>query len=358
VAVTLVLAVIVRAVGDTSDSAAQETTDATDTTDTTDATLAPTTIADAPADTDVPPAPASVSVTDPSSAPTTDSIAPSADAGSSTAEASAATWSEDFATAAGLDRLEFQLHTSNVGDTNTKISATFMGEHDEGCHGPDTHRVVQGGNGSKTFVDVSDSDLIWWCAPTGDSTSGHFMTALDTTDVATLSFSPRQTFTDVSRVCWEQNMNNLGEGKWLNMFVVPASDVADHGGDLNYAAATGLAFGGNDLLVPPGGFNFTWLRGSTMAFSGYDQTMDFWKSVEPGGMDPSPAPRYRICVQSGGDMVIERPDGTTDRMAIGTTFPTGEVKVIFQDGSYNPVKHNGSADHLTWHWDNIAIETT
>ncbi len=319
----LILAIVVRAVGDSSDRAAPATTEA----------AAPST---------------SVTDTSPESAP----VAPS----SSPAGASAAMFREDFETAAGLDRFDYQLHTSSNGDTNTLISASFMGEHDEGCHGPDTHRVVQGGDGSPTFVDVSDSDLIWWCAPSGDPSSGHFMTALDTTDIATLSFSPRERFTDVTRVCWDQNMNNLGEGKWLNVFVVPASDVAAHGGNLNYAAATGLSFGGNDLMVPPGGFNFTWLRGSTMAFTGYEQTMDFWKSVEPGGMDPSPAPRYRICLHSGGDMVIDRPDGTTDRMALGATFPTGDVKVIFQDGSYNPTKHNGSADHVTWHWDNIEVD--
>ena len=267
-------------------------------------------------------------------------------------------FTEDFATPDGLDRFDFQLHTSSLGEDATLVAPSFMGEHDDGCHGPDTHRTVQGGVGSQTYIDVSDSDLIWWCAPSGDPSSGHFMTALDTADIATLSFSPRQTFTDVTRVCWDQNMNNLGEGKWLNVFVVPESDVAAYGGNLNYLAATGDSFGGNDQRVPDGAFNFTWLRGSTMAFTGYNQTMDFWKSTEPGGMDPSPAPRFTICLQSGGDMVIERPDGTTDTMALGASFPTGQVRVIFQDGSYNPTKHNGSEDHLTWHWDNIVVEVS
>ena len=54
------------------------------------------------------------------------------------------------------------------------------------------------------------------------------MTALDTGSIATLSFSPKQTFNNVTRVCWDQNMNNLGEGKWINVFVVPAADVAAH----------------------------------------------------------------------------------------------------------------------------------
>ena len=57
-------------------------------------------------------------------------------------------------------------------------------------------------------------------------------------------------------------------------------------------------------------------------------------------------------------MVINRPDGTTDTRAIGTTFPTGAVKVIFQDASYNPTKHNGYSDRLSWHWDNISVTTS
>ena len=57
-------------------------------------------------------------------------------------------------------------------------------------------------------------------------------------------------------------------------------------------------------------------------------------------------------------MVINRPDGTTDTRAIGTTFPSGAVKVIFQDASYNPTKHNGYTDRLSWHWDNIVVSTS
>ena len=43
---------------------------------------------------------------------------------------------------------------------------------------------------------------------------------------------------------------------------------------------------------------------------------------------------------------------------VGTMFPTGAVKVIFQDASYNPTKHNGTVDRLSWHWDNISVSTS
>ena len=193
------------------------------------------------------------------------------------------------------------------------------------------------------------------------------MTALDTNDVATLSFTPKQTFNNVTQVCWDQNMNNLGEAKWVNVFVVPADDIAAHGGDFSYAAASGLPFGGIDRMPPAGSFDFTWLHGSTFANkwgpnASHTETMNFWASTIGHGMVPEgpldSAPRFRICLTSGGNMVINRPDGTTDTRAIGTTFPTGAVKVIFQDASYNPTKHNGNTDRLSWHWDNIAVSTS
>ena len=55
------------------------------------------------------------------------------------------------------------------------------------------------------------------------------------------------------------------------------------------------------------------------------------------GMATESASRFTICLTSGGRF-IERPDGA-DVLAYGTTFPSGPVRVIFQDASYNPTKH-------------------
>jgi len=218
--------------------------------------------------------------------------------------------------------------------------------------------------------------LSWWCAPSGPA-SGHMMTGLTTPGIATLSFSPKQTFNNVQQLCWDQNMNDLGQGKWVNVFIVPAADIASHGGNFSYAAASGLPFGGIPRRLPAGAVDFTWLRGSTFvdkwgANATYTETMNQWKSYfagdygNVGGMVPNgtleAAPRFKICLNSGGNMVIQRPtaDGTvvTESYPIGTTFPTGDVRVIFQDASYNPEKHSGSADHLTWHFDNFAVSSS
>ncbi len=259
---------------------------------------------------------------------------------------------ENFATEAGKGRFDYQLHTSMNGGLPTAIASSFMGEHDDSCNSPTTYRAISGGQVAPTFIDVSNSQLIWYCAPGNDPAKGHMMTALDTTDIASLSFSPKQTFNNVTKVCWKQNMNDLGEAKWVNVFVVPAADVTRHGGNLNYAAATGLAFGGFTQLLPAGAYDFTWLRGTTLV-NGAEM---MWASNAHGIATSSP-PRFQICIQdSGRTLVIQRPDGTTDTINTGQTFPTGSVKVILQDASYNPTKHNGTADHLTWHWDDITVD--
>jgi hypothetical protein len=268
---------------------------------------------------------------------------------------------EDFSTDA-RDRFDWRLQTTVEPPTGD-----FLGEHDTStpCGSPTTYRTVrqvplQWGI-PHTNVDVTDSELIWWCAPGNDVARGHMMTALDTGSVATLSFSPKQTFTDVRKVCWDQNMNNLGEGKWINVYVVPAAHVAANGGDLAYADGIGIPFGGVPMRLPPGAFDFDWIRGSINAHKidaagNYVKVLDRWKSYSPGGIATESASRFTICLDSGANRVtLERPDGTTDTYPMGASFPAGEVRVIWQDASYNPTKHEGSEHSLTWHFDQIEV---
>lgn len=263
-----------------------------------------------------------------------------------------------------MSRFDVQLHTaSQQGGGATSIAPMFIGEHDLNCGDPTTHRTITAGQTASTFIDASGTQLIWHCAPGNDPAKGHMMTGLDTQGIAYLSFSPKQSFTNVTSVCWDQNMNEMGGAKWINVFVVPVSDVQAHGGNLNYLAVQGEGFDASPAqfkqFVPTNSFHYTWLRGSTFGYQGRTLTMDFWQSGEIGsqwaGVNNDPAPRFTTCLNSGGNMVIHRPDGTLDTFPLGASFPSGPVRVIFQDASYNPTKHNGFVDHLTWHWDNITI---
>jgi hypothetical protein len=274
---------------------------------------------------------------------------------------------EDFSTDTRA-RFDWRGQTSS----SPGLTPEFLGEHNMDCAGPDTTRVVHAPApllglpwGGTSNVDVTNTELVWWCAPGGNPANGHMMTALNDGGIGTLSFTPKQTLTNIHSVCWDQNMNNLGGGKWLNVFVVPAGAYS---GDPAYAATSGLPFGGIPQMPPDGTVDFTWFTGSIEAnvWSGghSNHLFDAWKSSPdyPGfiGMDPSPAPRYTICLDDAADTVtLERPfdglDSDNDVYAVpGLDFPDGNVKVIFQDASYNPDKHEGTG-HLTWHWDNITI---
>jgi hypothetical protein len=246
------------------------------------------------------------------------------------------------------------------------LTAQFPGEHDDACHDPTTHRIIQGGHVTGDAV----GGLVYFC-------TNHFMTAVDTTGIATLSFSPAQTFRGITRVCWDQSMTNLGHGKWLNVMIVPAADVVAHGGRLSYVAGTGLPFGGITQRLPPGAVDLSWIRGSLLghqidAGGNYNLVFDQWMSIDPTdtngdgridrldaptrGMATDSAPRFTVCIDDAANqLTIERPNGAFDSYAYNTPFPTGDVRVIFEDASYNPTKH-GDPSSLTWHWDNILVQ--
>ena len=225
------------------------------------------------------------------------------------------------------------------------------------CGGPETTRTVTGGQAGDA-VNVAGSDLMWWC-PQG---AGHFMTAVDTGQVAVLSFTPKQTFNNVQKVCWQQNMNNLGEGKWPNLFIIPAGDVAAHGGALHYSA-------GPVVRARPDRVHDArrWVQlhldprqpaGIPGTGGGYRQILDQWGSTD-NNMELTGGPRHPICVTDlkNGTIryeVYQTAAGSVQTYTQPGSFPTGAVKVIFQDGSYNPTKHAGTG-HLTWHWDDITI---
>jgi hypothetical protein len=308
---------------------------------------------------------------------TTTTVAPT----TTTVPPSGSGFSATFDTESDINRFEWQLFTASNGapcsqDPNpasgcVPLQDEFMGEHDMACHDPTTSRVIQGGQATGDPV----TGLLYYCAPGGAAT-GHFMTAIDTTGIATLAFSPAQTFRNVNKVCWDQNMTDLGHGRWLNIFVIPAADVAANGGSFAYISGTALPFGGIPHRLPPGGVDFTWIRGSMASYyadsaGNYVQGFDQWMSIQPTdtngdgvvnrldaptrGMATDSAPRFTICVDDAQNIVtIERPNGAFDTYPYNINLPDGDVRVIFEDAAYNPTKHGDPAT-VTWHWDNIAI---
>lgn len=285
-------------------------------------------------------------------------------------------YSADFADPAQFDR-EFVYDVGNYIDDNLRRTNDLIaccpwvftphdtfGDHDMACGNPAT---------TSRTLDNSNSDLrkyFWACLPGGDPTKGHLMTGFDTTGYAVVSFSPNRTFTDVSKVCWDVNATEEGGGKWTNMIIVPEALYQQFAPRMDYVRF--------DFNTPnaPGGFNIqmvdhpgqyflgvTDFRGSQFVYNG-DQLID-----HPGGdvayTTTDKAARFQHCMENLGGgiarLTVARPDGTVSSfdVATGTAWPSGAVRIIFQDEMYDPPKRDlYDPSHVTWHWDNIEVTTT
>ncbi len=252
---------------------------------------------------------------------------------------------EDFSAVGGFySRFQTQIF-HGTGQLPTDITM-WHGDHNGACQGPTTLRDVHVDNPAEMF---------WHCAPAGPD-SGHVMTSMYTTGYAQVNFSPNETFTDINRVCWDQNQTEMGGRKWTQVVVVPESTYAANGFQLNYikpplqndVAVNGIRIDGSTFL-------FDMLRGSTTTFVGQglvDQNVLGFTTTDK-------ARRFKTCITDLGNgnvrIELERAVGIEVRTLRGA-LPDGRVRVIFQDDSYDPPKDAASNNTLTtWHWDNIDI---
>lgn len=219
-----------------------------------------------------------------------------------------------------------------------------------GCGAPTTTRTVH----------VSDhSELFWWCAPNGPDT-GHVMIGMNTSGYAISAFTPTQTFTDVTSICWDQNLTDLGGGKWMVLTLVPG---AVFGGRLDYTLPEFDADNG------PGDFNLQ--RQSRWQFKLFRNQLRIFNSIpgSPGGnfatdagfvAGSDRATRYRHCLTENASGLIvvsqQRPGGVSSWVS-ASRFPDGPVTVIWADDTYDADKHGGTGLY-TWHFDNIEIRTS
>jgi hypothetical protein len=260
----------------------------------------------------------------------------------------------------------FQTYAGNFIDNQGDRTDTFLrngggtpavvrGDHDMSCGGPDTVRTLDVRN-------PDTSQYFWYCAPGGDPANGHVMTGFDTTGYAVMSFSPKQSFTNVHKVCWDLNATEEGGGKWTNLMIVAEADYQMHAPRLDYVTNGFNDEGGlggpnlQDGEHPTPVWGIKDFRGSQLQFIGDDAPfVDFTAHTTT-----DKAARYQHCVQNnpagGADLSVDRPEGGTSHYHLPVAIPSGAVRVIFQDDMYDPVKRDlYDPSHVTWHWDNILI---
>lgn len=305
----------------------------------------------------------------PTSAPETTAAPTTTVSTSTTTAPEGVAFTEGFATAAGFyDR--FWTYTGNYCtaayppdcrpeeiDSSVK---QFPGSHNLACDPPPTNRTVIVGN---------HADLFWYCAP-GGPTTGHVMTGLNTSGYAIFGFTPRRTFTNVSSVCWDVSLADLGGGKWFNVALVNEATLESRP-NLNPTAAAELEgpyrldYVGPDFSDEggPGDFNIQDLagvfgvkqfRGTISMYSGNSFFAE-WGDSWTAGTDQ--LTRYEHCFIDNGNGTVtltqERATGVESFTAAGS-FPDGPVYVLFLDDNYDADKHGGTGLY-TWHWDQVEI---
>lgn len=189
----------------------------------------------------------------------------------------------------------------------------------------------------------------------------HLMTSIGDTDgYSTGWFSPRQTFSDQTRVAWDVNLTDLGGRQWWEVAIVPASfdsgvAVCPHCAVIDWLSPdpSGLpAYPPRSVVVGsgPGGNEV---------------------KVSTNGVDRQVAQHYRIRdfdPDAAASKVIRRPFSVVDNRngtvtvnfggfatyTVPGSFPSDGFVVVFKDHNYTPTK-DGPVAGFTWHWDNISI---
>lgn len=283
-------------------------------------------------------------------------------------------WSEDFDSDDSIDRLAIQVHNQfgtpdeplPPGGENGNPPKAFNGDHNHECQGPDTVRPLVEDHTAETHL--------WWCAPKGPE-SGHFMTGVNSQGYVVVAFTPRDDngpvlFPDsANRVCWDQNLTNLGGRKWTQLSVVSQARY-DANGTIVFINPDNEGNAGNSPVAADDDFMFSSQFNAVFYFQGDTRTVEDYDSVDITITDK--ATRYQTCLTDNRDGTVTRtqarPGGRTDVFTGPGSFPAGPRLFILSDDSYNPDKfdvdkpdespqHFGIPDPYTWHWDNIVISS-
>lgn len=372
--------------------ALKETTPSTDST-TPDSSTPPTTSSPQPPPSSSSPTTAAPT-TDP--APTTSSTAASTTSTSSTTSTTSPAPPSTTPAASG----QFFEDFSTPGSFLARFDHGWSGEVNAGAafnppenrnDWPGDHDMATCGNPmtmSRTIhVSASPRNVeqaFYQCAPGGSNAAAHLMTSVNTEGYVTAWFSPKQVFTNVHRVCWDQNITDLGGGKWVIVnFLTPAE----------YQGQTDLGYTSPDFPPSAGPSSPQGdARNGVKVFE--DQLSSYTNGVFRGGVDgvaptADKAARFKHCVVDNDNgtltVSIAQPSGATVSRTVPGNIPDGPIRVEFADDSYNPDKHctqnatptiacpryvdpagnvwpnaNGAEapNHtygLTWHWDNIEV---
>ncbi len=269
-------------------------------------------------------------------------------------------FSEDFSTPTAFSQ-RFDHGWSgewNAGSMFREDRNDWHADHGIMCENPNTsYRTIH-----LTSQEQANDAAFYYCMPNGNPEKGHVMTSVNTEGYVTAWFSPKQTFHNVSEVCWDQNITDLGGGKWTIINFLTPTEYAGKT-DLGYTSPDFPKNGGPSSPQGPAANGVKVFRGGMNSYSNGE-----FHGGARGVTVSDKAARYKHCVIDNGNGTlttkIAQPNGRMVSRTVTGNIPDGDIRVEFADDSYNPDKHfdaNGAAPNssglYTWHWDNIQIYT-
>ena len=283
-------------------------------------------------------------------------------------------FTESFESPSGFyDRFDFGLSGAHPTVDPNHIRE-WPGDHNHACAAPDTQRTVHLGANHRQL-----DEMFWHCAPGGDPAKGHVMTSLNPLGYVYLWFSPKGYFDDVSQVCWDQNLTNMGGRKWTQVSISTRAEVErveEQVGRLdlgfshpNFQESDGPSTG----VIPTDQTVAVWQYGGLQHLYTAGTELGTNPGAFPSYKIEDVATRYRHCMTDNGNgtITLTQENGSyngsnasaanlagRDKVSstIPGSFPDGEVRVAFVDANYDPPKDEEfDPGQNTWHWDNITI---
>ena len=269
-------------------------------------------------------------------------------------------FSEDFSTPAALaERFDHGWSGEwNAGSMFHQDRNDWHADHGMMCEDPNTtNRTIH-----LTSQEQAKDAAVYHCMPGGDPAKGHLMTSVNTEGYVTVWFSPKQTFRNVAKVCWDQNITDLGGGKWTTVNFLTA---AEYGGksELGYTSPDFPKGGGPSSPQGAAANGVKVFRGEMNSY-----TDSKFHGGARGVKVLDKAARYQHCVTDNGNATLTtmmaQPGGRIVSRVVAGSIPKGDIRLEFADDSYNPDKHfdakgapPNASNLYTWHWDNIEIYT-
>lgn len=265
-------------------------------------------------------------------------------------------FSEDFKTAESMGRFDKGFAGEwNAGALAGGALNDWHGDHDHSCANPNT----TGRTITLTSQQQANEAVFYRCEPESNIDKAHMMTTANTVGWVIVWFSPKPVFNNVAKVCWDQNITDMGGGKWVLVnFLTPTE----------YAGKTNLGYSHPGVDGVPGiagaaknGVKFFRHDVSTYTNNVFRQNVIMDKSTVT-----DKAARFKHCIadNENGTLTISyvEPSGGMVKKIVPGAIPDGDVRVQFADESYNPDKHfdavgvpHNSSKLYTWHWDNIEV---